>query len=620
MTSSSLSLSLSLSLRLAVLAIGFATVVPMGWAQARSDKVWHHATSLISTPKHGPDFTHFDYVNPQAPKGGEVRLYNLGGFDNLHPFIPKGEPASGLGQTYDTLMRDSLDEPSTNYGLVAEALSFPDDFSSVTFRLRPEARFHDGRPVTPEDVIFSFHALKKHHPLFSQYYANVVEAEKTGAHEVTFRFDQTGNRELPQIMGQLYVLPKHYWETRDFSKTTLEPPLGSGPYRIVKVDAPDVVIYERVADYWAQDLPVSRGFNNFDRIRYTSYQNTQAMFEALQLGTLDYMPESSPKRWTSSYDFEAVKKGWVVKSKFKGIQPERMQAFILNNRREKFKDARVRRALNYAFNFEWSNENVSYGLNTRTSSYFAESELAATGVPEGLELSILNDIKAKAPQGIPDEVFTTAYFNPTYDTPAAERANLGKAHQLLTQAGWRLEKGKRINSAGTLFEIEFLVISTAFEPHILAYEQNLEKLGITATIRKIDSAQYYRRIRAYDYDVFISGWAQSLSPGNEQREMWGSAVVDRPGGRNYAGISNKAVDLLIERLIFAPSREALVAATRALDRVLLWNHYVVPQWWREEFSVRWDRFGKPQTMPRMSDGFPAIWWFDAQKAARIKAD
>ncbi len=585
--------------------------------RAQTQPVWRHGVSLMGAPSHGPDFTHFDYVNPNAPKGGEVRLANLGGFDNLNPFIARGEPASGLGLIYDSLMQDSLDEPSTNYGLIAEALSYPDDFSSVTFRLRPQARFHDGKPITPEDVIFSLRVLKEYNPLYSQYYANIVRAEKTGAREVTFYFDQSGNRELPQIVGQLPVLPEHYWQDRAFDKTTLEPPLGSGPYRIVKVDAPDTVIYERVADYWAKDLPVVRGFYNIDRIRYTSYQDTEGMFEAFKVGNLDFMFEGGPKRWVKSYTFDAVKKGWVIKEKYKSIAPERMQAFVLNTRRDKFADARVRRALNYAFNFEWSNENVSHGLNTRTASYFAESELASRGVPEGLELEILTAVAAKAPDDVPEAVFTTPYFNPGYTGSGAERKNLSHANRLLLEAGWRLDGARRVNAAGQQMQIEFLLVSPAFEPHVLAYEQNLEKLGIAVSIRKIDSAQYFRRLRSYDFDVVVYSWRQSLSPGNEQREMWGSAVVDRPGGRNMAGIDNRAVDLLIERIIFAGSREELVAATRALDRVLLWNHYVVPQWWREEFYVRWDKFSHAQRLPRMSFGFPAVWWYDREKAGRI---
>lgn len=576
----------------------------------------HHALSLIGTPKYAPDFKHFDYVNPSAPKGGTVRMADIGGFDSLNPISFKGVAASGLGFIYETLMHDSIEEPSTSYGLIAEWATYPADYSSVTFKLRENAKWHDGKPITVEDVIFSLEMMKKVNPRMAFYYKNITKAEKTGEGLVTFSFDVKNNRELPMITGQLTVLPKHYWtakdkdgETRDLSKTTLEPPLGSGPYKIAEAQAGRSVTYERVKDYWGKDLPVNVGHYNFDKIRFDTFKDSTVSFEAFKAGQLDFYQETSSKNWATGYKFKAVNKGQVAQQlvTLKNGQP--MQAFMFNTRRSKFSDPRVRQAFNLAFDFEWANQNLFYGQYKRVSSYFENSELAARGLPEGQELEILQTVKDE----VPPEVFTTEYKNPV-GGPKNLRKNLRKAKKLLTDAGWTISSGGKPvlkNEKGETFEVEFLLISPAFERIVQPFLRNLERLGINGTIRLVDAAQYKRRLDSFDFDMIVFTIGQSNSPGNEQRYYWGSKAADENGSRNMIGIKNPAIDKLIDKVIFAKDRAELVAATKALDRVLLWNHYVVPQWFSpNERIAYWKRFGQPKTLPSLSVGFPAVWWWD----------
>ncbi|MCH9765442.1 MAG: extracellular solute-binding protein [Alphaproteobacteria bacterium] len=610
--------------------------------QAQGAETRHHALSLIGTPKYGPDFKHFDWVNPDAPKGGTVRINTVGDFNNLNPFTIKGIAASGMLLTYDTLMATSPDNSSTEYGLVAEWVSFPDDYSTATFGLRPEAKFHDGKPITPEDVIFSLQTLKKAHPHFGKYYKNVTKAEKTGDHQVTFTFDSKGNRELPQILGQLYILPKHYWQAngkngtkRDLAKTTTEPPLTSGPYRVKSFDIGKTIVYERVADYWAKDLPVSRGQWNFDAIKYIYFKDRTGAFEEFKNGKADYWVENTSQAWATQFGFPAVKSGKVKKEEIATKRVAPMQAFVFNTRREKFKDHRVRQAFNYAFDFESLNKNILYNQYIRVGSYFDNSELKASGLPEGRELELLSEIKDE----VPPEVFTTEFKNPVGGAQNM-RENLRSASNLLKEAGWSVtdkvvadpncgffckalklvglgsEKKERVlrNKAGEELAAEFMIASPAFERIILPYVADLKKLGVKASLRVVDPTQYEQRQRSYDFDIIVDTFSQSESPGNEQRDFWGSASADVPGSRNTIGIKNPAVDKLIDKIVFSKDRAELVAATRALDRVLLWNHYVVPQWhYPFERVAYWNKFDRPEKLPKQTPAFLQVWWLDPEK-------
>jgi microcin C transport system substrate-binding protein len=604
-------------------ATGVIHVLPPTPARA-AEPEWRHGLSLFGELKYPAGFERFDYVNPDAPKGGRARLFALGSFDSLNPFTFKGSAAGIVGQTFDTLMDASLDEAGSEYGLIAEVVKKPDDFSWVTYRINGAARFHDGSPITPEDVIWSLKALKAAHPFYNSYYANVTAAEQTADNEVTFRFSEAGNRELPQIVGQIPVLSKAWWtgkndkgETRDINNTTLEVPLGNGAYRITEVKPGKSVTIERVKDYWAADLPVNRGKNNFDEIFVIYYRDNTIAMEGFKGDEYDFRAESSSKDWATSYDFPAAKRGDVVKEEIYLKNPDGMQAYVFNTRRERFADARVRQALNYAFDFEWANQNLFFGQYARTASYFANSELAWTGLPEGKELEILNEVKDQ----VPPEVFTEEYKNPVYATPQDKRNNLRTAAKLFSEAGWTVGNDRVLrNAKGEDFTIEFLLVSPLFERVVLPYVSQLELLGIKSTVRTIDSAQYERRVQAFDYDCIVGSWGQSLSPGNEQRNFWGSEAADREGSRNFVGIKNPAVDKLINKIIFAKDRDELVAACRALDRVLLWNHYVVPMWnIPYERVAYWNRFGRPEKLPDHSIGFPAIWWWDADKAGKVKS-
>jgi len=613
-------------LRSSAAAFVAPTIGPLALASvARAqENEWRHALSLFGQLKYPADFKRFDYVNPEAPKGGAVRLGGFGTFDNFNLVVSgvKGTIAAGINEVYDTLMAPSLDEVSTEYGLLAEAVSHPADFSWVKYRLRAEAKWHDGKPVTPEDVIFSLDAFKTHSPMFSGYYRHVVKAEKTGEREITFTFDSPGNRELPQIVGQLTVLPKHWWEgtdasgkKRDVAATTLEPPLGCGAYRVKDFVPGRTVVYERIKDYWARDLNVNVGRDNFDELRYEYFRDSTVALEAFKGDVLDWRTENSAKNWATAYDFPAVKDKRVVLEEFPNRASGRMQGFVLNTRREKFSDPRVRLALNYAFDFEEMNKQLFFGQYQRINSYFEGTELASSGLPGGKELEILETVRDK----VPPEVFTKPFKNPVGGTPENVRANLREAIRLLKEGGYEVRNQKLVNAkTGEPFSIEFLTYDPNSERFVLFYKPSLERLGITVSVRTVDEAQYVNRERNWDYDSTTEVWAQSLSPGNEQRDYWSSAAADRIGSRNYAGIKNPAIDALIERVIFAKDRAELIAATHALDRVLLWNHYVIPQFtYNKTRAARWDRFGRPEKLPEYgSSAFPTIWWWDAQRAAK----
>jgi microcin C transport system substrate-binding protein len=597
---------------------------------------WRHALSLFDDIKYPAGFRHFNYVNPQAPKGGGVRMIAIGTFDNLNLVVAgvRGAIAGGISLITNSLTVEALDEVSTEYGLLAESVSFPADYSSVTYRLRAEARWHDGKPVTVDDVIFSLDSLKKHHPQYSAYYRHVTKAEQTGDRDVTFTFDSTGNRELPQIVGQLTILPKHWWEgtdsagrKRDIGATTLEPPLGNGPYRIKEFTAGRNIVYERVKDYWGKDLNVNIGRDNFDELRFEYFRDPTVALEAFKGDQIDWRTENSALNWATRYDFPARNDKRVILEEFPIRNMGVMQAFVFNTRRDKFKDPRVRRAFNYAFDFEEMNKQIFFGQYKRISSYFEGSELAWHGladattgdggggpVPQGLELEILESVRDK----VPPEVFTTPYTNPVSGSTEAVRNNLRDGVRLMREAGYSIRNQSLVNTAtGEPFTVEFLGTDPTFERVILFYKPALERLGITVAVRTVDDAQYENRLRSWDYDIIVENWGQSLSPGNEQLGYWGSAAADQSGSRNYAGIKNPAIDVLIQRIIFAKNRPELVAATRALDRVLLWNFYVVPQWtYGQARTARWDRFGRPSEMPKYgASAFPTVWWSDKEKSA-----
>jgi microcin C transport system substrate-binding protein len=610
-------------------ALGLAAGVPFietaGAQSATGEPVWRHALSLFGDVKYPADFKRFDYVNPDAPKGGVARQILIGTFDNFNLTVAgvKGSIGSAVQLIYESLMTPSLDEVSTEYGALAEAVSHPEDFSSVTYRLREQAKWHDGKPVTPDDVIFSLDAFKKHHPQYSAYYRHVVKAERIGDRDIKFTFDTSGNRELPQIVGQLTVLPKHWWEgsdsegrRRDISATTLEKPLGCGPYRIKDFVAGRSIALERVKDYWGRDLSTNIGRSNFDELRYEYFRDSIVALEAFKGDQVDWRTENSAKNWATAYDFPAVSEKRVLLEEFPNRSSGIMQAFAFNIRREKFRDPRVRRALNFAFDFEEMNKQIFFDQYKRISSYFDGTELASSGLPQGRELEILETVRAE----VPAEVFTTAYTNPVGGSPEAVRESLREGLRLLKEAGYEIRDRKLVDSkTGTPFALELLNADPSFERVMLFFKPSLERLGIAVSVRTIDPTQYENRLRSWDFDIVVSSWGESLSPGNEQREFWGSQAADVPGSRNIIGIKNPAIDKLIERVIFAKDRADLVEATKALDRVLLWNHYVVPQWnYPKVRTARWDRFGRPAEMPKYGQSsFPSIWWYDADKAARI---
>jgi microcin C transport system substrate-binding protein len=606
---------------------GLPFLAGSAYAQERNGErnlEWRHGLSLFGELKYPAGFKHFDYVNPNAPKGGSVRMMAFGTFDNFNEVVAglKGSIAAGAGMISDTLLASALDEVSTEYGHIAEAVSHPSNFSSATFRLRAAARHHDGKPITVDDVIFSMEAFKKHSPGWAAYYRHVAKIEQTGEREVTFIFDSPGNREMPLILGQLSVLPKHWWEgtdasgrKRDIGATTLEPPLGNGAYRIKDFVAGRTVVYERVKDYWAKDLNVNVGRDNFDELRFEYFRDVTVAIEAFKADHIDWRTENVAKNWATAYDFPAVREKRVVREEFPQRSRGIMQAFAFNTRRDKFKDPRLRRAFNFAYDFEEMNKQIFFGQYTRIKSYFEGTELASSGLPQGQELEILETVRDK----VPPEVFTKEYTNPVGGSAENVRANLREGMRLLKEAGYEVRNQKLVNArTGEPLSVEILTDEPTIERIILFYKPSLERLGITVNVRTVDDPQYENRLRNWDYDMIVATWLESLSPGNEQRDYWSSQAADTPGSRNYIGIKNPAVDALIERIIFAKDRGELIAATRALDRVLLWNYYVVPQFTLDKTrTARWDRFSRRDPLPKYgSAAFPTVWWWDAEKASR----
>lgn len=565
-----------------------------------------HGIAMHGDLKYPAEFTHFEFVNPAAPKGGRVVQSSIGTFDSFNPFIIKGTPADDLGLIYDTLLGRAQDEPFSLYGLLAESIQVADDRSWITFQLRPEARFSDGESVNADDVIYSFKLLRKEGaPFYRAYYADIEKIEALDEKTVKFSFKSSKNRELALIVGEVAILPKHYWETRDFQKPSLDIPVGSGPYIIDRLDAGRSVTFKRNPHYWGEKIPVNVGRHNFDSMVYDYYRDGTVALEAFKAGEYDFRLENSSKQWATGYTGDAFETGRAIKRELVHENPTGMQAFVLNTRRDQFSDPKVREALAYAFDFEWTNRNIFYRAYTRTHSFFSNSEMAATELPTKAELEILESIRDQ----VPAEVFTKVYQAPTTDGNGKIRRQLRVAKRMLLKAGWTLKDGKLLNNkTGKQFTFEILLVSPAFERVVAPFIRNLELMGIKSTIRIVDVSQYINRIRAFDFDVIVGSFGQSSSPGNEQRDYWHSEMADISGSRNTIGIKNPAIDYLVSQLIQAPDREQLVLRARALDRVLQWNHYVIPQYHINKYRIAyWDKFQMPELRPRYALGFDT-WW------------
>ncbi|PLX38740.1 MAG: hypothetical protein C0606_07495 [Hyphomicrobiales bacterium] len=604
-----------------------AALVPWRAPAARaSEGGARHGLSVFGDLAYPPDFAHFAYVNPEAPKGGRLVwtapswAYNQNAltFNTLNGFVLKGDAPPRLELLFDSLMVRALDEPDAIYGLLAHSVTASDDGSRYTFHLREEARFHDGTPVTADDVAFSLKLLKeKGHPNIAQTILALENAEADGPHDVTLTFAESRSRDLPLVVAQLPVFSKAYYEANDFSASTLERPLGSGPYRIGRFDVGDFVEYARDPDYWGKDLPTIVGHHNFDVIRIDFYRDSDVAFEGFKKGRLDFREEFSSKKWATGYDFPAVADKRIIRETFPDDRPSGAQGFFLNTRRPHLADPRVREALIYAFDFEWSNTNLFYGLYTRTHSFFQNSDMMASDLPGAGELALLERFEGK----VPDEVFREPFSPPTSDGSGRDRAILRHAAGLLREAGYSLEGGVMRRSDGTPLTIEFLEDSPLFERIVLPYIGNLKRLGIEASFRLVDPAQYQLRLKDYDFDVTTRRYTMNATPGEGIRRFWGSAAADAPGSDNLSGIADPVVDALIDIIVNAPTREELTTAARALDRVLRAGRYWVPQWYKPVHTVAlWDRFGWPDKKPRYDFPVETTWWYDKQKAERLDSD
>ena len=578
-----------------------------------------HAIALHGKPKYPANFKHVDYVNPNAPKGGTLKQHVIGTFDSLNPFIVKGVSAAGLnylrsGLLYESLMQNAWDEPFSLYGVIAETIEIAKDKSWVKFKLRKEAKWHDGKPITAEDVIWTFNTLsEKGQPFFKAYWGDVKEIKANGSKEVTFKFSVKGNAELPLIIAEMPVLPKHYWtkEGRNFEETSLEPPLGSGPYKIGKVVPGRSIEYIRNPNWWGKHLSFFKGMNNFDVIHYDYYRDDNVAHEAFLSNDYDVKMETTAKTWKESYKVSEDKQDRLKMEEIQNARPAGMQAFIYNIRRPLFQDKKVRQALSYAYDFEWSNKQFAYGDYVRTNSFFENSELASYDLPSKDELKILEPLRGK----IPDEVFTTTYQAPVTEGTGQIRKNLRTCVKMLEEAGFNnLNKdGIRYKTLedGTqqVLEFEILHYSAAYERWILPFVKNLKRIGVKANFRVVDTAQFQRRAETFDFDIVVGAFGQSSSPGNEQREFWGSSRADMNGSRNYIGIKDPVIDELIEGIIHAKSRADLVTKTRVLDRILLWNHYVIPMWHYPKWRIAyWDKIKRPDNLSGISPLITQTWW------------
>lgn len=604
-------------MRAAALALALLAAAPAA-AEPR------HGFAVLGELKYGPQFKHFDYVDPTAPKGGETVLWYQGSFDSLNPFILKGAPAAGHNPflvdgnllTFESLMVAAADEAGSYYGLVAETVDLPEDRGWVEFTLRPQAKFHDGSTITAEDVAFSFDTLKKEgHPTYGLLLRDVVEAQVLTPRRVRFVFrDGALTRDLPAYVATLPILSKAWYATREFGKASMEPPMASGAYRVAEVEAGRFIVYERVPGWWADRLPVNVGRWNFARIKYDYYRDREIALEALFARRVDFREEYTSRDWATKYDVPAVRDGRLKRETLPDETPSGTQAFFFNQRRETFADPRVRQALNWAFDFEWTNRTLFYGLYERSTSIFENSDLAAKAPPTPAEIALLEPFRDR----LPKEAFEKPYGPPKTDGSGNIRSELRKAGKLLADAGWKLQGGRLLNAKGEPFEIEFIIDSQGFERIILPYVKNLERLGIAANLRLLDSAQYVKRVQTFDFDVATARFSGSLTPGVEQINRWGSEAVSREGSQNLAGIADPAIDALLDKLIGARDRTELVTAARALDRAVMWGHHLVPQWFKGSHTIAyWDRYGRPKVKPKYDLGFLDTWWLDEKKQAAL---
>ena len=596
---------------IAVAALALAAPSPAS-AEAK------HGLSAFGDLSYPADFQHFAYANPDAPKGGTFSLVGWGGvttFDSLNNYILKGDAAQGLELLFDTLMTRAADEPDAVYGLVAKSAEVAPDSISVTFTLRPEAKFADGTPLTADDVAFSFETLKtKGHPLFAQTLADVVKVEALDPHTVRYSFKGELTRDLPITVAELPIFSKAYYTKRDFAETTLDPPLGSGPYVVGDLKQGRTIVYKRNPDYWAKDLPVNRGRWNFEEIRFEYFRDRTAGMEAFKAGTYDFREEFTSKVWATEYGFPAIRAGKVKKEVLADETPSGTQGYFLNTRREQLKDPLVRQALDLAFDFEWTNRNLFYSLYTRTQSYFENSNMKAEGEPSPEEKALLEGLGAP----LSPEALGPAYLPPKTDGSGTIRDKLQEAGKLLDQAGWTIKNGKRVNYKGEQMKLEILNFEPAFERINAPFIKNLQLLGIDASMRMVDPAQYQRRTKSFDFDITTQRYVMRNTPGVELRSYFGSDAAKMDGSLNLAGISDPAVDVLVERVIAAKNREELTTAARALDRVLRAGHYWVPHWYKASNNIAyWDKFSRPETKPRFDRGILDTWWYDASKAAKL---
>lgn len=567
-----------------------------------------HGISMHGTPKYSPDFYAFDYVNPVAPKRGVLTQGAVGMFDTFNPHVINGIAPAGIGLIYDTLMKQSLDEPFSLYGLIAEKIEVPADRSWVAFDLNPKAVFSDGTPITPDDVIFSFEVLRdKGLPTYRYYYADVERVYKKNDHRVVFEFKKNvNNRELPLILGELPILSKAYWQNKDFTKTTMDVPVSSGAYVIESFEAGRHIEYRLNPKYWAMDLNVNLGQNNFEKIVFDYYRDATVLNEAFKAGAIDVRQENEAKKWVALSDEPAILDGRMKQKEFEHHLPSGMQGFVFNLRRPIFADVKVREALSYAFDFAWANQNLFYGLYRRTTSYFDNSYLKLPPLPTSAELELLKPYRSL----LSPRLFNEAYVLPQ-NKSGHMRSNLKKALDLLSETGWHIHDGVLKNADGQIFEFKILLdaaSASTWERVVLPFVGQLKRLGINARIETVDMIQYKNRLDSFDYDMIVTVWGQSLSPGNEQRYFWGSASADTKGSMNYAGIKSPIVDTLIEKIVSAKTAESLVTATNALDRVLLWSYLVIPHWHSPVSRyVYWDKFDMPSTVP-MKGVSPLTWW------------
>ncbi|MBO9495734.1 ABC transporter substrate-binding protein [Thalassotalea sp. G20_0] len=580
---------------------------------AKTSLVLHGEAKYGSKP-----FTHFDYVNPDAPKGGSIRMAASGTFDSLNPYTNKGTPVSGIELIYDTLMIQSRDEPFSLYPLIAESAEKASDNSSITFNLNPDARFHDGQRITADDVKYTFELLTRQgHPFYRSYYSDVDTVTVLADRRVKFTFKHSNNRELPFILSELPVLPKHYWELdeNDFSSASLQIPLGSGPYQVKSVDGGRSIVYQRVKDYWAKDLPVNRGRYNFDEVSYDYYRDEHVALQALKAGEYDLRYENIAKNWATAYDVPPVHNGELILATIPTRNPAPIQGFAFNLRRDFLQDPLVRKAMGYAMDFEWLNRNLFHDSYIRSKSYFGNSGMEATGIPEGDELKLLEPWRNQ----LPAELFTRPYSVPVTNGSGNIRPQLKKALRLLKKAGWTLENNQLVNNNGQPLEVELLLGQPSLERVALPFKKNLEQMGIELKIRTVDISQYINRIRDFDYDMIVAGYGQSASPGNEQTGFWGSKAADTKGSRNYMGIKDPVVDAMIDHVIDATSREELTTAVKALDRVLLWGEYLIPQWYYPYDRIAHSsRLIRPESEPLYSTDI-YTWWIDSQPDATTES-